>query len=411
MLALRVKQKDGTFYVTSYKAEDLLRRVRFLSRHYQEGEGAEAEAEPRAGEEEIVAFVRGVERSDGAFQRGLIRRKVKDILNFYENAQSQPMVPGPVLLYTGERLQFEPIGEYEALGNLSEPSAPFVIIDGQHRLAGMRMFLDRHPEEAGNVEVAAIVFDGRQEDFAAEMFVIINSTHTRINKSHLVDLMERVSYGATPEKRWAAWVVTQLYEDQRSPLRYKINKLGGRSRQEKWILQSELYNEVFRLVDPRKSEAKRGKGRPRKGAAARGEGGVGGDGGDGAPAEGNLHRYIATEFQFERRPRSAALFIAYLRAVEAVMGDVWGSRNHMFTTSVTLKAVIRAMGELLSDPEVRKEWREGEGEETFATRIERWAELGPDFRKSGFYERFAAKGQVERVRIIHRELASRIKRE
>ena len=409
MLALRVKQKDGTFYVTSYKAEDLLRRVRFLSRHYKEGEDPDVEVEPRPGEEEIVAFVRGVERSDGAFQRGLIRRKVRDILNFYENAQSQPMVPGPVLLYTGERLRFEPLGEYESLGNLSEPSAPFVIIDGQHRLAGMRMFLDRHPEEAGGVEVAAIVFDGRQEDFAAEMFVIINSTHTRINKSHLVDLMERVSYGATPEKRWAAWMVTQLYEDPRSPLRYKINKLGGRSRQEKWILQSELYNELYRLVDPRKSELRRAKGRPRrKGGAAEGEGA---DGDDGAPPEGNLHRYIATEYGWDHRPRAVMMLIAYLRAVESVMGEVWGSRNHMFTTSVTLKAVIRAFGDLASDPAVRREWREGEGEEAFAGRIERWAELRPDFRKAGFYERFAAKGQVERVRAIHRELSARIKRD
>ena len=67
------------------------------------------------------------------------------------------------------------------------------------------------------------------------MFVIINSTHTRINKSHLVDLYERVSW-ETPEKKFAAKVVNLLYEESDSPLRYRINRLGGRSRQEKWIL-------------------------------------------------------------------------------------------------------------------------------------------------------------------------------
>ncbi|MFI5335375.1 MAG: hypothetical protein ACHQ5A_01225 [Opitutales bacterium] len=45
-------------------------------------------------------------------------------------------------------------------------------------------------------------------------------------------------------------------------------------------------------------------------------------------------------------------------------------------------------------------------------RIERWAaRLAPwtghtgEFRNDGFYERFPAKGQVERVAKIHRELA------
>jgi hypothetical protein len=34
-----------------------------------------------------------------------------------------------------------------------------------------------------------------------------------------------------------------------------------------------------------------------------------------------------------------------------------------------------------------------------------WAERLRDFRNEGFYERFAAKGQVERVARLHRELA------
>jgi len=36
-----------------------------------------------------------------------------------------------------------------------------------------------------------------------------------------------------------------------------------------------------------------------------------------------------------------------------------------------------------------------------------WAERVRDFRNEGFYERFAAKGQIERVARIHRELGPR----
>jgi hypothetical protein len=37
-------------------------------------------------------------------------------------------------------------------------------------------------------------------------------------------------------------------------------------------------------------------------------------------------------------------------------------------------------------------------------RLAPWAENARDFRNEGFYERFPAKGQVERVSRIHREL-------
>ena len=92
-----------------------------------------------------------------------------------------------------------------------------------------------------------MIFDGRSEDFATEMFVIINSTPTRINKSHLVDLYEKVSWAA-PDRKFAARLVDKLYREGDSPLRYRINRLGGRSQRDKWILQAELFNELHRWV-------------------------------------------------------------------------------------------------------------------------------------------------------------------
>jgi hypothetical protein len=40
-------------------------------------------------------------------------------------------------------------------------------------------------------------------------------------------------------------------------------------------------------------------------------------------------------------------------------------------------------------------------------RLAPWGEMAREFRAEGFYERFPAKGQVERVARIHRELARR----
>src|SRR6202035_1582171 len=108
-----------------------------------------------------------------------------------------------------------------------EPEEKFLIIDGQHRLAALEFYGKTHADEALNIQVPCVIFDGRSEDFATEMFVIINSTPTRINKSHLVDLYERVSW-AEPDRRFSAQVVEMLYSSSDSPLRYRINRLGGR---------------------------------------------------------------------------------------------------------------------------------------------------------------------------------------
>jgi DGQHR domain-containing protein len=205
MLATQVRQKDAVFYFVSYPAEDLLRKVKFISRFYAEGDKPIA-ASAVAEQDDVGRFISKVERSDSAFQRELARTKVKAIRNFYETAVTQPPIPGTVLLFTPESLGFDPLGQFENLGNLAEPNSGYLIIDGQHRLAALHFYYQSHPEEAKTIHVPCVIFDGRSEDFATEMFVIINSTPTRINKSHLVDLYEKVSFAA-PDARFAARIV------------------------------------------------------------------------------------------------------------------------------------------------------------------------------------------------------------
>src|SRR6478752_4781048 len=243
MLATQVRQKDSVFYFVSYPTDDLLDKVQFISRFYaEEGQIAPAKVEE---DDDVAQFISKIERSDSAFQRDLSRAKVAAIKNFYETAQSQPPIPGTVLLFTPERLHFDPLKGFDNVGNLEEPRSKYLIIDGQHRLAALHFFRKERPDDARGLHVPCVIFDGKSEDFATEMFVIINSTPTRINKSHLVDLYEKVSW-AQPDKKFAARVVDHLYREGDSPLRYKINRLGGRSKQEKWILQAELFNEIHR---------------------------------------------------------------------------------------------------------------------------------------------------------------------
>jgi hypothetical protein len=72
----------------------------------------------------------------------------------------------------------------------------------------------------------------------------------------------------------------------------------------------------------------------------------------------------------------------------------------MITKPVTLKAMIRVCADLTAvdaDPDDGRveRWR---------GRLAPWTEQAREFRNEGFYERFPAKGQVERVARIHKDL-------
>jgi DGQHR domain-containing protein len=363
MIATQIRQKDAVFYFASYSSEQLLTKVRFISRYYDdEGGGIPAEALP--ADDDVAQFISKIERSDKAFQRQVGKAKVAAIRNFYETAISQPPIPGVVLLFTSQKLNFRAWEDGSGVGQLQEPDEKFLIIDGQHRLAALEFFARTHPDDAKNISVPCVIFDGRTEDFATEMFVIINSTPTRINKSHLVDLYERVSW-AEPDRRFAAHISQMLYSEGDSPLRYRINRLGGRSKQEKWILQAELFNELHRWV---KSAWKK------------------------IEAEGTDRRAAAKYYEIVRD---------FLKVAAEVWGAAWGDAGAMVTKPVTIKAMLRVCADLASTDAEPAEGRI----ERWRTKLAPWAGQAREFRNEGFYERFPAKGQVERVTRIHRELA------
>lgn len=362
MIATRIRQKDAVFYFVAYPSEELLSKVRFISRFYDEGE--EIKPEGAAAEDDVAQFIARIERSERAFQRSLSQSKVRSIRNFYETAMSQPPIPGTVLLFTPQTLRFQALDGNETVGHLQEPEEKFLIIDGQHRLAALNFYERTHPDEAKSIYVPCVVFDGRSDDFATEMFVIINSTPTRINKSHLVDLYERVSW-AEPDRRFAARIVERLYNSGDSPVRYRINRLGGRSKQEKWILQAELFNEIHRWVKQAWAKIEK-------------------DWADRRQAEGYY-----------------AMVRDFLKAAAQVFEEAWGNDNYMVTKPVTLKAMIRVCADLSAQDAEPEEGRV----ERWREKLSPWKERVREFKSEGFYERFAAKGQIERVAKIHRELS------
>src|SRR5262249_39734185 len=89
----------------------------------------------------------------------------------------------------------------------------------------------------------------------------------------------------------------------------------------------------------------------------------------------------------------------FLTAAHNALVSSWGNERYMVTRAVTLKALVRVCADLHradGDPDDRPQRR--------ANQLRRWRNIERDFRVEGFYERFRAKGQVERVARIHRRI-------
>ena len=86
------------------------------------------------------------------------------------------------------------------------------------------------------------------------------------------------------------------------------------------------------------------------------------------------------------------------------VGDDRGPGEH-FVRPIPLKALVRVAGDAaakLRAPLAAS--ASSETESALAKRFASWSELVAEFRRDGFYERFPARGQVERVEKIRARL-------
>lgn len=63
MIATQIRQKDAVFYFVAYPSEDLLTKVRFISRFYDE-EGETIKPEEVQEEDDVAQFIARIERSE-----------------------------------------------------------------------------------------------------------------------------------------------------------------------------------------------------------------------------------------------------------------------------------------------------------------------------------------------------------
>ncbi|HUF46776.1 MAG TPA: DGQHR domain-containing protein [Vicinamibacterales bacterium] len=309
--ALRMQQFGVQFYQASLTAKDIDKLVRFevLSYGEQAGGGAGVRGSARQTKVRWDLLERRIASNEKAYQRQIIRKKIDELVTYYEQCRSArdlPSIPGAVIIHCDETLKFEPIsGSDPSLGILKVPEREGVLraIDGQHRLLALHAGIDQFAGEL--FTVPAIIFDRLPEDHVVQMFVTINAKHTRLNPSHLVSLSGRQLY--RDENLAAAHdIVRALSEREESPLYGEIKLLGvGRGK----VSQAPLAQELKRLFQ---TEAF-GSGRQ------------------------------ADEFRGDAK----RFFVNYFRQVAQVFGAAWNGRKYSVKSASALRAFIRVAPDIV----------------------------------------------------------------
>src|SRR4026207_1837659 len=245
--AIRMQQFGVRFYQASLTAGDIDKLVRFEVLNYGDSGQPVRGGNKKAPSKVNWDFLeRRIASSDQAYQRQIIRKKIDELVQYYEQcrqARDLPSIPGAVIISCDEKLSFQPADSDSRVGILKVPEREGILraIDGQHRLLALHADIERFAGE--EFAVPAIIFDRLPEDHVVQMFVTINAKHTRLNASHLVSLSGRQLY--RDEALATGHDIVRALNDRADlPLYDEIKLLGvGRGR----VAQAPLAQELKKL--------------------------------------------------------------------------------------------------------------------------------------------------------------------
>ena len=303
--AIQMQQFGVRFYQASLTAKDIDKLVRFEVLTYGEQHHPAVRGKKRPISTAKVNWdllERRIGASDKAYQRQIIRRKIDELVQYFEQcrlARDLPSIPGAVIISCDEKLSFAPVEAGSQLGVLNVPEREGILraIDGQHRLLAMHADIERFGKEM--FTVPAVIFDQLPEDHIVQMFVTINAKHTRLNSSHLVSLSGRQLY-KDDSLAAAHDIVRALNERDQSPLCGDIKLLGvGKGH----VAQAPIAQELKRLFQ--------------------------------SDAFGGSRK--TEDFQEE----SKRFFVSYFKQIALVFVAAWNGRKYSIKSSTALRAFIR----------------------------------------------------------------------
>jgi DGQHR domain-containing protein len=374
--ALKVQQFSQEFYLLNVAAADVERLVRF---EVLGDSGLEGKRPPRkSARASLVNWTdieQHVQTSEKAYQRPILRKKIDELAQHYLQCRDDacvPAIPGAVLLTTEEPVEFSPQGANPFVGlvQLSESEGTLRVLDGQHRLLALAALLnstelsDADRAVLRTLQVPAILFAGLSAPSVVEMFVTINSKHTRLNASLLFSLRGRQLYSDPLDARIHD-TLKKLNHKEGSPLQGHVRLLGvGRGK----VAQAGLAQEMRSTVRSLQAIT---------------------------PTPPWIDDYVDHLDRF---------YELYFREVAQVFTDAWESRKHSVRSAIALRAFIQVSGRV-----VQRVYEVGGNPRTVVrSLLEPWQErVGSGrFETAGAWRSKAAGGGKETTRLLARELVA-----
>ena len=368
--ALKVRQFGVEFYQTSFTSRDIQRLVQFEVLSYSTVEEKEKQRKTvKTSAVNWELLEKRIAQSEAAFQRPVIRKKIRELVQYYrecQEAQNLPAIPGAVIIITEKRLAFSPAGKSANLGMLQIPEEPGILrcLDGQHRL----LALSGRIETDMDIDVPAVLFDTLDPRQTVELFVTINAKHTRLNPSHLISLAGRRLYADTYQAL-AHDIIRTLNEEESSPLHREIKVLGvGKGRVSQASLADEMVD-FFANVEK----------------------------------IGGKDRFRQLEENGKR------FFLNYFKAILGIFPKAWAGRKYSIKTGAALRAFIRVSPDVMA----RSKELKNDSFDFFGIRdaIKPWGDRVGDerFETDGEWRRKLAGGTRGTVDLLMKELRDAIK--
>lgn len=212
---LAINQPIGTFYMAVINWFDLKRIARADIRRIEKGEG-------------------GAVESYLGIQRGLSKSRVKEISSYVRNVDAT--FPTAVILHISSysilnegmesEREFRNISFNETRSEMTIRVDHEVanILDGQHRIEGLKEGLADGHENKSKFQLNVSIFVDLDMDNQSMVFATVNKAQTKVNRSLVYDLF---AFGKTRSpQRTAHLIVRLLNEDRDSAFHNKVKILG-----------------------------------------------------------------------------------------------------------------------------------------------------------------------------------------
>jgi len=221
MRCIEITQPIGTFYIGVMDAADLV-RISYADVR-------------RISERDVEQYL--------GIQRPLSQARVKEITN-YVGTIDATFPTGVILAISSNDAEYDKdagVMQIELRDDVAK------IIDGQHRIAGLKDFV------GGEFQINVVVFIDMDIEDQAMVFATINLAQTRVRKSLVYDLYEYTK--ARSPTKTCHKIARLLNARQTSPFYGRIKILGTATRPHQPLTQAAFVDALLRLISGSRQKA------------------------------------------------------------------------------------------------------------------------------------------------------------